>query len=146
MGDPKVGNFGVVGNMVRKIEMSGPQAEKLMKKIETGDMKVGAMVEKIQVNGLRIGRVRRSARVGQEDCMKPEQDAMLAEAVEESEFIKCFDDIIGKELPWPWQAMKEARAKELKYLRELDVYEMVDTRTAVAKYNVTPVDTKWGRH
>ena len=33
--------------------------------------------------------------------------------------------------------------KELKYLRELGVYETVDARTAVAKYNVTPVDTKW---
>ena len=36
--------------------------------------------------------------------------------------------------------MKEAREKELKYLRELGVYEKVDERTAVAKYNVTPVD------
>ena len=33
--------------------------------------------------------------------------------------------------------------KELKYLRELGVYEKVDERTAVAKYNVTPVGTKW---
>ena len=39
--------------------------------------------------------------------------------------------------------MKEAREKELMYLRELGVYEKVDERAAVAKYNVTPVDTKW---
>ena len=39
--------------------------------------------------------------------------------------------------------MKEARQKKLKYLRELGVYEKVDYRAAVAKYNVTPVDTKW---
>ena len=39
--------------------------------------------------------------------------------------------------------MKEAREKELKYLRELGVYEKVDKRAAVTKYNVTPVDTKW---
>ena len=39
--------------------------------------------------------------------------------------------------------MKEAREKELKYLCELGVYEKVDERAAVGKYNVTPLDTKW---
>ena len=39
--------------------------------------------------------------------------------------------------------MKQAREKELKYLRELGVYEKVDERTAVAKYTVTPVHTMW---
>ena len=29
------------------------------------------------------------------------------------------------------------------YLRELGVFEKVDERAAVVKYNVTPVDTKW---
>ena len=53
--------------------------------------------------------------------MKFEQDAMLAEAGAEDEFIKCFDDITGKELPW--QAVKEAREKELKHLRELGLCE-----------------------
>ena len=48
--------------------------------------------------------------------MKPEQGAILAEAGEEDKFIKCFDDITGKELPW--QAVKEGREKELKCLRE----------------------------
>ena len=43
--------------------------------------------------------------------MKLGQDAMLAEDEEEKEDIKCFDDIIGKELLW--QAVKEARGKEL---------------------------------
>ena len=37
---------------------------------------------------------------------------MLAEAGEKHEFIKCFDDITGKELPW--QAVKQAREQELK--------------------------------
>ena len=46
-----------------------------------------------------VGKVRRSVRVGQEEYLKPEQDAMLAEASEEDGFIKCFDDITGKELP-----------------------------------------------
>ena len=45
---------------------------------------------------------------------------MLAGSGEEDEFIRCFDDITGKELLW--QAVKEAREKELKYLREIGVY------------------------
>ena len=31
----------------------------------------------------------------------------------------------------------------LKYLRDLGVYEKVDEKEAVEKYGVTPVDTKW---
>ena len=69
---------------------------------------------------------------------------MLAEVGEENELIKCSDDIIGKDLLW--QAVKEAREKELKYLREFGVCEKIDERTAVAKYNVTPVDTKVARY
>ena len=58
-----------------------------------------------------------------EKFQKSEQNAMLSGAGEEDELIKCFDDIIGKELPW--QAVKQAREKELKYLRELGVYEKI---------------------
>ena len=47
---------------------------------------------------------------------------MLAEAGED-ECIKCLHDITGKELPQ--QAVKQAREQELKYLRELGVYEKV---------------------
>ena len=65
-----------VGELVTKIEMSAPKTGKLVKKGETGDLKVG--------------KVGRSARCHQEECMKPEQDAMLAEAGEENEFIKAF--------------------------------------------------------
>ena len=43
--------------------------------------------------------------------MTPEQDAMLAEAGEEDEFIRCCADVTGKELPW--QVVKQAREKEL---------------------------------
>ena len=32
---------------------------------------------------------------------------------------------------------------ELKYLRDLGVYEKVDEKEAVAKCGITPVDTKW---
>ena len=42
--------------------------------------------------------------------MNPEQGAMLAEAGEEDDFIKCFDDITGKEVPW--QGVKGAREKK----------------------------------
>ena len=91
-----------------------------------------------QHESLKVGNL---VRFRQEKYKKPEQDAMLAGAGEEDEIIKCFDDITGKELLW--QAVKEAGEKELKYLRELGVYEKVDERAAVAKYNVTPVDTKW---
>ena len=66
---------------------------------------------------------------------------MLTGAGEEDKIIKCFDDIIGKELPW--QAVKQTREPELKYLRELGVSQKVDEHAAVAKYIVTPIDTKW---
>ena len=141
MGHPKVGKIGVVGKLLRKIEMGDPKAGTLMKQVESGDMKVGQLVKKISMHDPRVGKVRKSARVGQVECTKPEQDAMLAEAGEEDKFIKCFDDITGKELPW--QGVKQPREKELKYLRELGVYEKVDEHAAVAKYNVTPVDSKW---
>ena len=101
-------------------------------------MKVGELVKKIQMNDPKVGNIWKLVRFGQEKYKKPEQDAMLAEDGEENEFIKNFDDSTGKELPW--QAVKEAREKELKYLRELGVYEKVDEPAAVAKYNVTPVN------
>ena len=40
-----------------------------------------------------------------EEHMKLKRDVMLAEAGEEDDFITCFDDITGEELPW--QAVKE---------------------------------------
>ena len=71
-----------------------------------------------------------------------ERHAMLADVEEEQEQdVICCDDIIGKELPW--HAMRKARELELKYLRDLGVYEKVDEKEAEAKYGITPVDTKW---
>ena len=55
--------------------------------------------------------------------------------------LALIDDITGKELPW--HAVREARELELKYLRDLGVYEKVDEKEAVEKYGPTPVDTKW---
>ena len=67
---------------------------------------------------------------------------MLADVGEEHEQdVICFDNITGKELPW--HAVRKARELELKYLRDLGAYEKVDEKEAVAKYGITPVDTKW---
>ena len=52
----------------------------------------------------------------------------------------CFDDITGKKLPW--HAVRKAR--ELKYLRDLGVYEKIDENEAVAKYGITPVRHEMG--
>ena len=79
----------------------------------------------------------------QVDHKRPrETHAMLADVEEEQEQdVICFDDITGKELPW--HAVCKAHELELKYLRDLGVYEKVDEKEAVAKYGITPVDTKW---
>ena len=65
---------------------------------------------------------------------------MIAGVSDEDKFVKCLDDITGRELPW--QAVKQAREKELKYLRELGVYENDDEREAIEKYN----ECHSGRH
>ena len=93
------------------------------------------------MNDPRVGKSKKSGRFAQEQYTKPQQDAMLAGAGEEGKFIKCFDDITGKELLW--QAVKQAHEQQLKYLCELGVYDKVDEHAAVAQYNVTPIDTKW---
>ena len=71
-----------------------------------------------------------------------ENHAMLADVEEgQEQDVICIDDITGKELPV--HAVRKARELELKYLRDLGVYEKVDEKEAVAKYGITPVDTKW---
>ena len=73
-----------------------------------------------------------------------EKYTMLAdveEAQERGQDVVCFDDVTGKELPW--RAVRKARELELKYLRDLGVYEKVDEKEAIEKYGVTPIDTKW---
>ena len=107
-------------------------------------MKVEDLVRKIEVGGRMVGKVWKLLRFGQDEHRKPEQDAMLAGADEEDEFSKCFGHITGKELIW--QAVKQAREQELKYLRELGVYEKVDEHRAVAKYHVTSNRHRVGRH
>ena len=68
-----------------------------------------------------------------------EKHTMLGEEQEQDDM--CFYDITSKELPW--HAVREARELELKYLRDLGVYEEVDEKEAFEKYGITPVDTKW---
>ena len=71
-----------------------------------------------------------------------EKHTMFADVEKEQELdVICIDDITGKELPW--HAVRKARQLELKYLRDLGVYEKIDGNEAVAQYQVTPVDTKW---
>ena len=56
-----------------------------------------------------------------------EKHAMLADMEEtqgKEQDIVCFDDVTSKELPW--SAVRKARELELKYLRDLGVYEKVD--------------------
>ena len=57
---------------------------------------VGKSVKKNQMGGPNVGKVWKSLRVGQVVYTKLEEDAMLAGAGEEDDFIKCFDDITWK--------------------------------------------------
>ena len=43
----------------------------------------------------------------------------------------------------PWDAVRKAHEQELKYLRDLGVYEKVDERETIARYQLTSIDTKW---
>ena len=71
-----------------------------------------------------------------------ERHTMLADVEKEQEQdVICFDYITGKELPW--HEVRKARKLELKYLRDLGVYEKIDEREAVERYGITPIDTKW---
>ena len=53
-----------------------------------------------------------------------EKHATLAGVEEKKQDVICFDDITGKELLW--HAVRKARDLELKYLRDLDVYDEID--------------------
>ena len=63
-----------------------------------------------------------------------EKHAILADMEEtqgQEQDVVCFDDVTGKELPWG--AVRKARELELKYLRDLGVYEKVDEKEAIEK-------------
>ena len=107
-----------IGKLVKKNEMGDPKARTSMKKVETGDMKVEEFVKKIHMNEPKVGKIGKSARFGQEEYTKFERGVMLAELL--------------------WQVVKQAREQELKYLRELDVYDKVDEHAVVANTNRNP--------
>ena len=52
--------------------------------------------------------------------------------------VRC--DVTGKELLWC--AARRDREEDVTHFRDLGVYAQVDAQMAVAKYGVTPVDTK----
>ena len=113
MNGPSVGKFGKVENYENDDETMSQGEERLCKSIIRGLVK-----------------------------RDHEKRAMLAGAGENKEQdVTCFDDITGKDLPW--HAVREARELELKYLRDLGVYENAGEKGAVEKYGTTPVDTKW---
>ena len=72
-----------------------------------GAPRIGKLVKKNVIGDTKVGKVGNTVRFGQDEYTKPEQDAMLAGAGEEDKFIKCSDDITGKDLLW--QAVKQAR-------------------------------------
>ena len=51
--------------------------------------------------------------------------------VGEDQRVLCIDDVTGKELPW--SEVRQARTRELKYLRELGMYEKVDERQVIVQ-------------
>ena len=115
------------------------------------------------MDGVKFGKIRKweNYKIDEETCLRSEENlcraimkgltrrncekhAMLADMEEtqgQEQDVVYFDDVIGKELPW--SAVRKARELELKYLRDLGVYEQVDEKEAVEKYGVTPIDTKW---
>ena len=60
------------------------------------------MIQKLEKSGNRSDLVKKSTR---------NLSRMLAGAGDEDKFVKCSDDITGKELPW--QAVKQAREQEV---------------------------------
>ena len=48
--------IGVIGELVKRVEMGDPKAGKLMNKVETGGMKVEELVKKIQMNEPKVGK------------------------------------------------------------------------------------------
>ena len=101
----------------------------------------GKVVENVATDGVKIEETLCKSIMKDFARRNRERHAMLAERVAENQNVVCVDDITGKELPW--HAVLKAREQELKFLRDLGVYENVDEREAIAKYQLTPIDTKW---
>ena len=132
---PKVGKFGKVvkEQHLKSVVMVGVKSGKFGKfeDFENDDETMSHSDERLCKSIIR-GLVKRNH----------EKHTMLADVGEKQEQdVTCFDDITSKELPW--HAVRETPKLELKYLRDVGVYEKVDEKDAVKKYGITPVDTKW---
>ena len=96
------------GDKVKNVVMDGVKTGKVGKlencKI---DEEMWSQSEERLCKSIRKGPARRNR----------ERHEMLADVEEQEEYVICFDDITGKELPW--HAVHKARELELKYLRDL---------------------------
>ena len=137
MDDPKIAEVGKISRQqdLKSAVMDGVKFGKVGK---LGNCKIDEKMRRRSEEKLCKSIVKGLAR------RNYEEHTMLAdmeETQEREQDVICFDDITGKELPW--HAVRKARELELKYLRDLGVYEKVDEKEAVEKYGVTPIDTKW---
>ena len=161
MNGSKVGKFGRQQNL-KSIAMHGPKVGESGKVVKEQNLKSlvmngvkskrGDMVKSVAMNGVKSrnfgklekcendketwsqseGRLCKSIIRGLAK-RNNEKHTMLADVEEEQEQeVICFDDITVKELPW--HAVRKSRELELKYLRDLGVYENVDEKDAVEKY------------
>ena len=106
------------GDMVKSVVMDGVKSGKFGK-IENcvNDEETMSQSEERLCKSIMRGLVKRNH----------EKHTMLADVGEKQEQdVICFDDITGKELPG--HAVRQDRELELKYLRDLGVYEKVDER------------------
>ena len=133
------------------------------KNTETGKIGGKQNLKSTVMDGVKFGKVGKceNSKIDGETCRRSEENlcrsiikgmtrrncekqAMLANVEEtqgKEQDVVCFDDVTGKELPW--SAVRKARELELKYLRDLGVYEKVDEKEAIEKYGITPIETKW---
>ena len=121
MDEPKIGEFGRIERQnLKSIVMDGVKFGKVGK-LESCkiDQEMCRRSEEKLCKSILKGLAKRSR----------EKHAMLADVEEGQEKdVICIDDITGKELPW--HAVRKARELELKYLRDLGVYEKVDEKEA----------------
>ena len=90
------------------------------------------MIQKLEKSRCRKDLVKRSTRnLSRIRCWQDGDDNI----------IKCFDDITGKEPRW--QAVKQAWEQELKYPREIGVYEKAENTQLWPSTTSPPSTQKW---
>ena len=115
----RIGEFGKVGREqnLKSAVMNGVKIGKLENYMIDEEMR--SQSEESLCKSIMKGLTRRNR----------EKHAMLAEVEEKEQDVIYFDDITGKELLW--HALRQARELELKYLRDLGVYDKIDENEAV---------------